>query len=269
MPDMHRRTRTRAQMRVVSAPLGEETAAGRDTLVAMAEAKQQKQKKQKSPGRIKQMFQVYTSTKEHDKALPPLMLLVFIAPIVVALLLAWLLPGGWLGWVLWPITGILAGILLAMIVLGRRAERTAYRQIEGKPGAVGAVVQSALRGTWRGSEVPVAMTRQQDAVYRVVGRAGVVLISEGSAQRTRRIAQDEERKLRRAITNVPISHLYVGSDEGGVPLPNLTRELKKLKPALSRSEIVAVYNRLSSLQSAPVGIPKGIDPMRVRATRPR
>lgn len=235
----------------------------------MAEAKEKKQKKAKSAGRIKQMYQVYLNTKEHDSLLAPLMLLALIGPLVVALLLAWLLPGGWLGWVLWPITGVLGGILAAMIILGRRAETVAYRQIEGRPGAVGAVVQSALRGTWRGSEVPVAMTRQQDAVYRVIGRAGVVLISEGSAQRTRRIAQDEERKLRRAVTNVPITHLYVGPDDGSVPLPRLTRELRKLKPALSRSEIAAVYNRLSSLQSAPIGIPKGIDPMRVRAQRPR
>ena len=68
---------------------------------------------------------------------------------------------------------------------------------------------------------------------------------------------------------MPITHLYVGPDDGSVPLPRLTRELRKLKPALSRSEIAAVYNRLSSLQSAPIGIPKGIDPMRVRAQRPR
>lgn len=238
----------------------------------MAEAKEKKQKKAKkakSAGRIKQMYQVYKNTKVHDKALAPLMLLAFVGPIAAALLIAWLLPGGWIGWVLWPITGVLAGVLVAMIILGRRAETVAYTQIEGKPGAVGAVVQSALRGTWRGSEVPVAMTRQQDAVYRVIGRAGVVLISEGSVQRTRRIAQDEERKLRRAVTNVPITHLYVGPDEGAVPLPRLTKELRKLKPALSRSEIAAVYNRVSSLQSAPIGIPKGIDPMRVRAQRPR
>ncbi|MGO3146942.1 MAG: DUF4191 domain-containing protein [Leucobacter sp.] len=225
--------------------------------------------KKKSPGRIKQMVQVYNTTRKKDRLLTPLMLLSFIGPIVIALLVAWLLPGNWFSWVLWPLTGLLAGLLVAMIVLGRRAEATAYAQIEGQPGAVGAIVQSALRRSWRGSEIPVAMTRQQDAVYRVIGRAGVVLISEGSLARTRRIAQDEERKLRRAISNIPIHHLYIGPDEGAVPLPKLSRTLQKLKPALNRNEIAAVYNRLSSLQASPVGIPKGIDPNRVRAQRPR
>jgi hypothetical protein len=184
-------------------------------------------------------------------------------------LLAWLLSDNWFGWVLWPITGILVGILLVMIVLGRRAEKIAYEQIEGRPGAVGAVVQSALRRSWRGSEVPIAINRNQDAVYRVVGRGGIVLISEGSRQRTQRMAADEERKIRRALRNVEIVHLYVGPDGDGVPLARLSKTLVKLKPKLNRNEVAAVYNRLSSLQAAPVGIPKGMDPNRIRSQRPR
>lgn len=230
----------------------------------MAEAK-----KKKAPGRIKQMIEVYKNTRTHDRLLAPLMLLSFVGPILVAVLLAVFLPGNWFSWILWPLTGVLVGILIAMLVLGRRAEAVAYGQIEGRPGAVGAIIQSALRRSWRGSEVPIAMTRQQDAVYRVIGRGGVVLISEGSLQRTKRIAQDEERKLRRAVQNVPISHLYVGPDEGATPLAQLTKALQKLKPALNRNEITAVYNRISSLQASPVGIPKGIDPNRVRSQRPR
>lgn len=235
----------------------------RDKLEGMAD------EKKKSPGRIKQMVQVYQTTRVHDRKLTPLLLASFIGPVLISVLLAWLIPGNWFSWILWPVTGLLVGLLLAMILLGRRAEHVAYSQIEGRPGAVGAIIQSALRRSWRGSEVPIAMTRQQDAVYRVIGRAGVVLISEGSLQRTRRISQDEERKLRRALANVPVTHLYVGPDEGGVPLPKLTRALAKLKPALSRAEITAVYNRLGSLQASPVGIPKGIDPNRIRASRPR
>ncbi|KAF5274892.1 hypothetical protein FQA39_LY18698 [Lamprigera yunnana] len=38
----------------------------------------------------------------------------------------------------------------------------------------------ALRRSWRGSEVPVGINRNQDALYRVVGKGGVVLIAEGS-----------------------------------------------------------------------------------------
>ncbi|MCW2287852.1 uncharacterized protein DUF4191 [Leucobacter luti] len=225
--------------------------------------------KAKRNGRIKQMIEIYRTTKVHDRNLPWVLLLVFIAPIVVAVLLAWLLPGGWFGWVIWPLSGILVGLLLAMIVLGRRAEKQAYLQIEGRPGAVGAVVQGALRRSWRGSEVPIAMNKSQDAVYRVVGRGGVVLISEGSRSRTARMAADEERKVKRALRNVEVVHLYVGPDGDGIPLPKLSKALLKLKPKLNRNEVAAVYNRLSSLQAAPIGIPKGMDPNRVRAQRPR
>lgn len=227
------------------------------------------EEKAKRTGRIRQMVEIYKTTKVHDRNLPWALLLCFVAPVAVSVLLAWLLSDNWFGWVLWPITGVLVGILLVMIVLGRRAEKIAYEQIEGRPGAVGAVVQSALRRSWRGSEVPVAINRNQDAVYRVVGRGGIVLISEGSRQRTQRMAADEERKIRRALRNVEIVHLYVGPDGDGVPLARLSKTLVKLKPKLNRNEVAAVYNRLSSLQSTPVGIPKGMDPNRVRSQRPR
>lgn len=230
--------------------------------------------KAKRTGRIKQMVEIYRTTRVRDKRLTPALLVSFMAPILASVCLAWLLPGSWLNWVMWPLSGLLVGVLLVMIVLGRRAEKSAYQQIEGHPGAVGAVIQGALRRSWRGSEVPIAMNRSQDAIYRVVGRGGVVLLSEGSRSRTERMAADEERKIKRAMRNVAVVHLYVGPDidaEGnlGIPLHKLSRTLVKLKPKLSRAEVAAVFNRLSSLQSSPVGIPKGMDPNRARPQRPR
>lgn len=230
--------------------------------------------KAKRTGRIKQMVEIYRTTRVRDKGLTPALLVSFFVPVLVSVALAWVLPGSWLNWIVWPLSGILVGILLVMIVLGRRAEKSAYQQIEGRPGAVGAVIQSALRRSWRGSEVPVSINRSQDAIYRVVGRGGVVLISEGSRSRTERMAADEERKIKRAMKNVEVVHLYVGQDldaDGklGIPLHKLSKTLVKLKPKLSRAEVGAVYNRLSSLQSTPVGIPKGMDPNRVRPQRPR
>jgi hypothetical protein len=224
----------------------------------------------KRPGRIKQMWQVYQTTRQHDRNLTLVLLLSLIAPIMAGVLIAALLPGNWISWVLWVFTGLLFGVLLVMIVLGRRAEKAAYQQIEGRPGAVGAVVQGALRRSWRGSETPIAMNpRTQDAVYRVVGRGGIVIVTEGPAERTKRLRLDEERKVRRVLPNVAITHLQVGPDEGSVPLYKLSRSLLKIKPSLNRAEVQAVHLRLSSLQSSPVGIPKGIDPNKVRSQRPR
>lgn len=216
------------------------------------------------------MIQVYKTTRMHDKLLTPLLLISFLAPIIVGLALAWLIPGGPLSWVLWIATGLLAGILIAMIVLGKRAERTAYRQIEGRAGAVGAVIENALRRSWRGSEMPVAVNpRTQDAVYRVVGKGGVVIISEGPAHRTKRLSSEEERKVRRAVPSVLVSHIQIGPDPDSVLLEDLSRTLVKMKNVLTKQEVIAVHNRLSSLQTQPGGIPKGIDPMKMRAPRPR
>ncbi len=223
----------------------------------------------KPPGRIKQMVQIYQNTKRYDRNLTLILVLCFLAPIALAIVAALVFNNNIFGWILWPVTGVLVGILLVMIVLGRRAESVAYSQLEGRAGAVGAVINGALRRSWRGSEVPVAMTKQQDALYRVVGRGGVVLIAEGNLSRTKQLTTRETTKLKQAIRGIKITTLYVGADEGGIPLNKLSRELNKLKPVLSRREISDVYNRLVSLKADPIGIPKGMDPYKARPQRGR
>ena len=113
------------------------------------------------------------------------------------------------------------------------------------------------------------MTKQQDAIYRVVGRGGVVLIAEGSSTRTNQLVNREMVKLRQALRGVQLTSLYVGPDGNGIPLNKLSKALVKLKPVLNRRQVNEVYNRLLSLKADPVGIPKGIDPYKVRAQRPR
>jgi hypothetical protein len=222
----------------------------------------------KEPGRMKQMWQVFQMTRRYDSSSQWLMLLGFLAPVLVGLGLAlWLGEGNGLTIALWVVAGVLAGILLALVILGRRAERAAYSQIDGQPGAVGAVLRSGLRGGWVGNEMPVAVNgKTQDAVYRAVGRGGVALISEGPASRTKRMLDDEKRKVARVLPNVPIMLIAVGHDEGSVELHRLPATLRKTKRTLTKPEVLAVSNRLNSLQ-APLPIPKGIDPMKARPQR--
>ena len=232
-------------------------------------AKDKKPGAPKPPGRIKQMVQIYQNTKQYDRNITLILVLCFVAPVALAVVAALVFNNNIFGWILWPLTGILVGILVVMIVLGRRAESVAYAQLEGRAGAVGAVINGARKRSWRGSEVPVRMTKQQDAIYRVVGRGGVVLIAEGSLSRTKSLTDRETVKLKQALRGVKISTIYVGADEGGVPLNRLARELNKLKPVLNRREIADVYNRLVSLKADPVGIPKGMDPYKARPQRGR
>jgi hypothetical protein len=227
----------------------------------------------KEPGRIRQMWDVLQMTRRYDKAVTPILALVTVGPIVLGLVLGFLLAppaDNVIGFVLYVIIGIMAAILLFLIVLGRRAEKAAYSQIEGQPGAVGAVLKSSLRGGWVASEMPVSVSpKTQDAVYRAVGRGGVVLIGEGPKSRTQRMLEDERRSVTRFLANVPVSFVYVGSDADSTPLHKLPAKLRRLKPALRKAEVLAVSNRLKSLGKNNLPIPKGVDPLRARAPRPR
>jgi hypothetical protein len=115
--------------------------------------------------------------------------------------------------------------------------------------------------------MPVAVNgKTQDAIYRAVGRGGVALISEGPVSRTKRMLDDEQRKVTRILPNVPVTQISVGDDDGSIALHRLPVALRKTKKALTKPEVLAVSNRLNSLQSS-LPIPKGIDPMKARPQR--
>lgn len=238
----------------------------------MARRKDTAPKAPKEPGRLKQMYQVFQMTRRYDPSSVWWMLLAFILPVAVVTVAGILISGGNVfGLVLWIISGLLAGVLAFLIVLSRRAEKAAYSQISGQPGAVGAVLKSSLRRGWTASEMPVAVSpRTQDAVYRAVGRGGVALIGEGPRSRTTRMIDDERRKVARILPNVPINVIHVGPDADSVPLHKIARTLGGYKKQLSKAEVYAVNNRVTSLSSkGGLAIPKGIDPTKVRAPRPR
>jgi len=214
------------------------------------------------------MWQVFQMTRRYDSNIVWILVLAFVIPVLISLALALLIPGSNVfTLVLWIVAGVLAGILAMLIILGRRAEKAAYSQIEGQPGAVGAVLRSSLKRGWVGSEMPVAVNgKTQDAVYRAVGRGGVVLISEGPKTRTARMLDEEKRKIVRIGGNVGVTVISVGPDEDAVPLHRLARRLTRIKPTLTKAEVLAVNNRLNSMGTK-LPIPKGVDPMKARPQR--
>lgn len=227
-------------------------------------------KKPKGSSRLAQMWQVFQMTRRYDKSVVGLLLLAVLLPtgagVAAGLILS---SGNVFTLVIWIIVGVMLGLLIGLIVLGRRAERAAYSQLEGQPGAVGAVIKSALKRSWIAEEMPVAINaKTKDAIYRAVGRGGVALIAEGPISRTQRLVDDEKRKTAKILPNVPITVLTVGPDEESVKLYKLGWQLTKIKPALTKSEVRVVSNRLASLGTN-VPIPKGIDPYKVRPSRAR
>lgn len=229
-------------------------------------------KPEKEPGRIKQMWQVFQMTRRSDPAIVWYLILAFIVPVAASIVLSVALSrDNIIGIVLYVVAGLLGGLLLVLVVLGRRAERAAYTQISGQPGAVGAVLKNGLRRSWIGSEEPVGFSpKTKDAVYRAVGKPGVVLIGEGPRSRTQPMLDKERANITRLLPNVPVYQLHVGPDPDSVPLYKVPAALRKYKNKLTKAEVQQIDKRLTSVGKVKgFGIPAGIDPQRLRAPRPR
>lgn len=159
------------------------------------------------------------------------------------------------------------GLLAATFWFSRRAMRAAYSRIEGQPGAAAAVIES-LRGKWAVTPA-VAISRNQDMVSRVVGKPGVILVSEGPSSRVGHLLASERKKTARWVPDVPIYEIQVGDDEGQVSLGQIQKTLGKLPKNLRGSEVTEVRRRLEALgnvqQNMP--IPKGPMPTSPRQVR--
>jgi hypothetical protein len=202
-------------------------------------------------------------TRRQDPLVTWVMLAVFVGVLAVALLIGYLANA--------PVYALIVGLPFAllgtMFILTRRAERAAYTQIEGQPGAARAAL-GTIRGGWTCDDEPVAVNpRTQDFVFRGIGRPGVVLVSEGPSHRVTKLLEDERKRVARILPNVPITLIQVGNDEGQVPLPKVARRVQKLKRTLTRPEVAEIGKRLRALGGARLPIPKGVDPTRARPDR--
>jgi F0F1-type ATP synthase assembly protein I len=204
-------------------------------------------------GRLKQIRLAYTMTKKVDPKIGWIL-----AGIWVGILVVLLAVGFALGHPLYlGILGVILGLLAAVIIFGRRAEKAAFGQMDGQPGAAAAVLNNMKRG-WTVTPV-VAATRNQDVVHRAVGRAGVVLVGEGNVNRLRPLLSSEKRKVNRMIGDVPVTEVIVGDGKGQIPLKKLQMHLTKLPRPVAPAQVTVVNDRLRAigdlLSNAP--IPKG------------
>lgn len=228
---------------------------------------------EKRPGFFRQLRSLYTFTREAYSWLPWALIGVVVLGIGLGLLLGFLVPPVQI-WsvILWAVTGLMFGMLGAMILQTRLATTAMYKKIDGMPGASGHVLSTGLGRSWVASDMPVGVNpKTQDAVYRVVGRGGVVIVAEGARGRLTRLVNDERVKVQRVASGVPVEVLYVGHGEGDVPIAKLAKTIKRLPKKIDRATLAAVVKRIDSVSQSVTSlpIPKGIDPTKVRATRPR
>lgn len=169
-------------------------------------------------------------------------------------------------WIFPMITMVLLSITADMALLTLLLRPAMYQQIDGRVGAAYAAI-SQIRKGWVYSDEPVGINRHQDMVWELVGRPGVVLVSEGPSNRVRPMLNNERKRIQRAVSNVPITFIEAGNEKDQVPIKKLQRKLKSLKKVLTKQEVPVVASRLKALGSRAPGVPKGIDPYNTRAGR--
>jgi len=215
-----------------------------------------------------QFVETYRMARKSDPSIGLWIGGAFVLAALVGYLLFWLLPGeGTLGTIISIVGALLFGSLAAMIVFGRRAQKAAYAQMEGQPGAAAAALRMLRRG-WKTDPV-IAFNKQQDVVHRVVGPPGIVLIGEGNANRLRQLMTSERRKHERVVADAPIHEIVCGNGEGQVPLPKLVRHVSKLKRQVKPAEITDILGRLRALDAnrSNIPLPKGPIPTSMRGMR--
>lgn len=207
------------------------------------------------PGRIKQILASYRMTKESDSKIGLILLGVFLLSGAITFgLLYLLLPGGWY----FDIVGAaMIGLMAVLIVFGRRAQKAAFAQIEGQPGAAAAALGMLRRG-WK-LDPAISFNKNQDVVHRIVGPPGIVLVGEGNPNRLKTLMSNERRKHERVASEVKIHEILVGNGEGSVPVSKLSRYVTKLDRTLKPAEMTDVLARIKALDAnrSNIPIPKG------------
>jgi hypothetical protein len=156
--------------------------------------------------------------------------------------------------------------LVSFFVFTREANTAAFLSIKDQLGA-GASVLMAIRKGWT-TATAVSVSRNQDMVHRSVGRAGIVLVGEGSPA-VKQLLQDERRKMERFVPGVALNEVIVGEGNGQVPLRKLQKHLKKLPKKLNKIQVRELRNRLKAVGGINMPIPKGPMPINRNAKIPK
>ncbi|MEE1295505.1 MAG: DUF4191 domain-containing protein [Bifidobacterium sp.] len=256
-------------------------------------ASKQEQPKKKKPGMFSQLRQVYKFTAKDDKALPWYIAGAFALPLVLDIILGIVFHWGWFGWISWTILALMVGLLLATIILTRRADAVGFRQLEGRPGAAISVLGNMKKAGYDFPEEPVWVDpKTRDAIWRGTGYQGIYLVGEGDYGRIMR-AMDRQEKLIKGVTagsEIPVYRISVGTGPKQVRLKDLrntiikertyypntsggkvSRTLKKKRRfMMSKDQLTTLNERLRTLQRKNgMGIPKGVDPARMQKVSKR
>lgn len=220
---------------------------------AKAEAKAAS--KAQSKQRRAQIWQAFQMQRKEDSRLLPYMIGAFLLVLAVSVALG-VYIGGFTMYLM-IVFGIVLGLMVAFIVFSRRAQKSVYRKAEGQTGAAAWLLDN-MRGKWRVTP-GVGVNGHFDAVHRVIGRPGVILVAEGSPTRVKSLLAQEKKRTARLVGEIPIYDIVVGNDEGEVPLDKLERHLTRLPANISVKQMDILESKLTALgtKAGAAAMPKG------------
>jgi hypothetical protein len=211
-------------------------------------------KREKRRESMRNIRQAFVLTKQADPRFLPVMIMSTVLALAAIYVIVFLITGS--PYLPIPLA-VVGGLVVGMFVFSRRAQKSMFAQAEGQAGAAGWMLKQQLRGDWRLTEV-VAGTTQLDAVHRLVGRPGVVLVGEGAPHRVRGLIAQEKKRTARVVGDTPIYDITIGTGEGDIRLGKLNRYLLKLPANLSKDQVATLEKRLAALGgSRAAALPKG------------
>lgn len=200
-----------------------------------------------------QFWQAFQMQRKQDKALIPILIGIVVVTAALFFAIGLIFSAQWFALPL----GVVTGVLIAVIVFGRRLQHSVYAKADGQPGAAGWALEN-MRGQWRVTQA-VAGTTHLDAVHRVLGRPGIVLVGEGSPQRVKGLLAQEKKKVARLVGDTPIYDVVVGDGDGQVKLAKLQRHMTKLPRNIDAKRMDSLESRLSAIGTRGQGaaVPRG------------
>jgi hypothetical protein len=209
-------------------------------------------RREASRQRRRQIWETFKAQRKEDKWLVPLMVGALLLCTAAVFGIAYIFG---LHWMALPV-GIALGVLAAVAIFGRRVQGSVYAKAEGQPGAAAWFLEN-MRGRWEVTPA-VAGTTQMDAVHRVIGRPGVVLVAEGAPHRVKALLAQEKKRVARVVGETPIYDVTVGNGDGQVPLRRLQSHIMKLPRNITAKQIDGLEHRLSALGArSGTALPKG------------
>ncbi|TRY19099.1 DUF4191 domain-containing protein [Tessaracoccus rhinocerotis] len=234
-----------------------------------AEARAEKLRRKNSTdpadwGQLRQIRESYKVTAQHDKPLPWILLGAGLGTAAVFVVIGLFVPPWWM----WLVTGLMAGLLVAMLIFVRRAKGAAYKRYEGQAGSAEVALQM-LPKKWSYTPVITATRNRNsvDVIHRAIGPGGLILIGEGDAKALKAQLASEKRKHEQVSYGVVVQVVQMGKGAGQVPLDKLVDHIKKLPKQLSPAKVVEVQARLRALDAMrpKLPIPKG--PLSTKGSR--